>query len=289
MGSSWYSPWRAMRINKLLRSDSSVTPDDMRKFQTDPGSARADAFVPLFLWAASHSDSTGNGSNRLKTAAKLLSEWDRRYVRDNRRAVLFEAAMRELDRRTWDELIDPKEKDDKAKRPVFPESQMILDLANSPSNVWWDDRRTPDRETRDAIFAQSLVAAYDSVTSTKGDPASDGWLWSNNRKANIRHLLQLPALGALGISVQGGPGTLNPSSGNGTQGASWRMVVELGPEVRAWAIYPGGQSGAPESRRYTDRLSRWALGELEPVLFPRKPEDIDRKRIISTLTLKASR
>ena len=67
------------------------------------------------------------------------------------------------------------------------------------------------------------------------------------------------------------------------------MVVELGPEVRAWAVYPGGQSGAPASRRYTDRLSRWALGELEPVLFPRKAEDIDRKRIISTLTLKASR
>ena len=289
MGSSWYSPWRAMRINKLLRSDSSVTPDDMRQFQTDPGSARADAFVPLFLWAASHSDTTSKGSDRLKAAAKLLSEWDRRYVRESRRAVLFEAAMRELERRTWDELVDPKEKDEKTKRPVFPETQMILDLANSPSNVWWDDRRTPEHETRDAIFAQSLVAAYDSVTLSKGDPASDGWLWSNNRKANIKHLLQLPALGALNIPVQGGPGTLNPSSGNGTQGASWRMVVELGPEVRAWAVYPGGQSGAPASRRYTDRLSRWALGELEPVLFPRKPQDIDRKRIISTLTLKASR
>jgi penicillin G amidase len=289
MGSSWYSPWRAMRINKLLRADSTVTPDDMRSFQTDPGSARADAFVPLFLSAAARVDSSGKADDNLRTAARLLGEWDRRYTRDNRRAVLFEAAMRELERRTWDELIDPKEKDLQTSRPVFPESQMILDLASSPSSIWWDDRRTPQREDRDAVFAKSLSAAYDTLISDKGQPTSDQWLWSNNRKANIQHLLQLPALGALGISVQGGPGTLNPSSGNGRQGASWRMVVELGPEVRAWAVYPGGQSGAPSSARYTDRLSRWALGQLDPVLFPRKAEDIPRNRIISTLTLKAKR
>jgi penicillin amidase len=64
------------------------------------------------------------------------------------------------------------------------------------------------------------------------------------------------------------------------------MVVELGPEIRAWAVYPGGQSGSPASRRYTDRLSLWANGQLDAVLFPRRPEDLDRKRVISTLVLK---
>ena len=63
------------------------------------------------------------------------------------------------------------------------------------------------------------------------------------------------------------------------------MVVELGPQMRAWAVYPGGQSGSPASGRYLDRLSRWANGQLDEVLFPKTPSDIDRKRIISTLTL----
>ena len=85
--------------------------------------------------------------------------------------------------------------------------------------------------------------------------------------------------------MQGGPSTLNPSGGSGRQGASWRMVVELGAEVRAWAVYPGGQSGAPASRRYRDRLSRWAMGQLDPVLYPRTPEELDPRRIISILTL----
>ena len=39
-------------VNALLRADSQVTVDEMRRFQTDPGSARADHFVPFFLHAA---------------------------------------------------------------------------------------------------------------------------------------------------------------------------------------------------------------------------------------------
>jgi penicillin amidase len=286
MGSSWYSPWRAMQINSLLRSDSSVTPDDMRRFQTDPGSARADAFVPLFLAAAARQDSLGKADVKLRDAAKLLGEWNRRYETNNRRAVIFEAAMRDLAARTWDELTDSAGATVTDAVGRIPETQILLELARYPSNVWWDNRRTPDREDRDAILSASLVAGYDTVVARNGKPDSSAWLWSARRKAYVRHLLRIPALAAPRVSLQGGPGTLNPSSGEGTQGASWRMVVELGPETRAWAVYPGGQSGAPASKRYMDRLSRWATGQLEPVLFPRRPEDLDRKRIISTLVLR---
>jgi penicillin amidase len=285
MGSGWYSPWRAMQINSLLRADSAVTPDKMRLYQTDPGSARADLFVPLLLDAAARVDSAGHGSPKLREARKLLGEWDRKYRKDNRRAILFEAAMRDLARRTWDELTDSA--DVRAGIPLVPEAQILLELARSPTSAWWDDRRTPAVEDRDVILATSLVAGYDTVTMRNGAPTSDKWLWSNRRKANIRHLLRIPALGALGISLQGGNGTLNPSSGEGFQGASWRMVVELGHDIRAWSIYPGGQSGNPASTRYTDRLSRWALGELDPVLFPKTPGDLDRKRIISTLVVRS--
>jgi penicillin G amidase len=98
-------------------------------------------------------------------------------------------------------------------------------------------------------------------------------------------LLRIPAFSALDLSVQSGPSTLAPSSGAGTQGPSWRMVVEMGPEVRAWATYPGGQSGAPASPRYKDRIAKWTSGVLDEVLFPKTPADLDRKRIISTLDL----
>jgi penicillin amidase len=192
--------------------------------------------------------------------------------------------MGELGRRTWDELAANADTSSTA-RLSFPEAQILLELSRDSGSVWWDDRSTAGRESRDDILNASLAAAYDSVSRKKGSPDSSAWLWSNNRHANIKHLLRLSAFSSLDIPVQGGPSTLAPSGGDGAHGPSWRMVVELGPEIRAWGIYPGGQSGAPESRRYTDRLSRWALGQLDPILFPRKPSDIDRKRVISTLTL----
>jgi penicillin amidase len=286
MGSDWYSPWRAMRINSLLRADSMVTPDDMRNFQSDPGSARADMFVPYFLAAAARADSAGHADAQLKTAASLLGKWDRRYVRENRGAVLFEAAMTELATRTWDELRDPRKKTAAADRLNYPEAQILVELMQTPKSEWWDDRSTPQHEDMDDILTSSLRAGYSGLITTKGNPDSDGWLWSKTRRANIYHLLRIPAFSALDIPVQGGPSTLSPSSGMGTQGPSWRMVVELGADVRAWATYPGGQSGAPSSKRYKDRIPSWTNGKLDQVLFPRTPADLDRKRIVSTLTLK---
>jgi penicillin G amidase len=286
MGSDWYSPWRAIRINDLLRADSAVTPDAMRKFQTDPGSARAEAFVPLFLAAAAREDSAGRSDATLREAARLLAQWDRRYTKTNRRAVLFEMTTREVARRTWDELTPASSKRASVVAPDYPESQVLLELMQTPTSPWWDDRHTTDViEDRDAIVAASLRAALVSARKLYGDPDGDGWLWSHVQRANIYHLAKIPAFSALGIPVQGGPSTLSPSDTAGKQGPSWRMVVELGPEVKAWATYPGGQSGNPASPRYADRLKLWENGLLAPVLFPRTPADLDRKRVISTLTL----
>jgi penicillin amidase len=286
MGSDWYSPWRAMRINQLLAVDSAVSPDEMREFQTDPGSARADAFVPQFLAAAMREQNAGRSDPTLREATTLLAQWDRRYTRDNRRAVLFEAAMDELTKRTWDELESPTGDRDAAEPPRLPESQILLELMQTPNSPWWDDHRTRGVvETRDEILTTSLRAALVAVRKAHGDPGGDGWLWSNVRHANIYHLARIPAFSELELPVQGGPSTLSPSGGNGTQGPSWRMVVELGPEVRAWATYPGGQSGNPVSPRYKDRLPLWLSGRLARVLFPRTPQDLDHRRVISTLLL----
>jgi penicillin amidase len=286
MGSDWFSPWRAIRINDLLRADSAVTPDAMRKFQTDPGSARADVFVPLFLAGAAHEDSAGRADATLREAATLLAQWDRRYAKTNRRALLFERAMTEVAKRTWDELMPAAGKGPPTVAPDYPESQVLFELMQTPESPWWDDRRTPGvTEDRDAILSASLRGALVSAKKRYGDPDGDGWLWSNVQRANIYHLAKIPAFSVLGIPVQGGPSTLSPSDTAGRQGPSWRMVVELGPQVKAWATYPGGQSGNPASPRYADRIKLWENGQLSPVLFPRTPADLEPKRVISTLTL----
>jgi len=289
MGSNWYSPWRAMRINALLAADSAVTPESMRRFQTDPGNARADLFVPYFVEAVERAAAAGSLDERAEEAAALLAGWDRLYTKENERAVLFESAMSNLTERTWDELLEASEEN--PNRRVFtPAASVLASLLQQPENPWWDDRRTPDvAEDRDAVLVASLAEALDEVVEEHGPPSEGGWRWDGIRHANIYHLLGLGALSALELPLQGGGGNLNPSSGRGTFGASWRMVVRLGPEVEAWSVYPGGQSGNPVSSRYRDRIEKWVNGELDPVLLPRAPEDLDSARVASVLALSPER
>ena len=283
-----YDPWRALHINALLRADSQMTADKMRRFQTDPGSARADYFVPYFLRAAqtlaSRRDSTVDAS-KLRESSRLLGEWDRRYTKDSRRAILFELAMRELTDRTWDELQAGPTADRPMRRVMTPASAVLATLLADSASLWWDSWRTPNHvETRDEILAASLVAAMDTARARYGNPSDDRWLWSRTRTANVWHLLRLRALSSLDMPVQGGPATLNPSAGTGGFGSSWRMVVELGPELQAWATYPGGQSGNPASARYRDHMPFWLDGQLERLTVPRTASQLDGANI-ATLTL----
>jgi penicillin amidase len=282
LGWDWPTPWRAMRINALLRADSAVTPDAMRRYQTDSRSAQTDAFVNAFL--ASAVGSPANPS--FEQGIRELKNWDRTFTKENEHAVLFEAALDELSRRTWDELAIPgAPTEDRPRRTATPNSMILLELMQDPKSPWWDDRSTPAVvEDRDAILRASLAAAYDRVVKRLGKPGP-AWRWDRNRFANVYHLLRLPALSRLRIPVQAGPGTLSPSAGDGTHGASWRMVVELGPDVRAWGTYPGGQSGNPVSARYADRLPKWANGTLDTLRFPRKPQELSGRTLTSVLTL----
>jgi len=226
-------------INALLRADSAVTPDAMRRFQTDPGSPRADMFVPLILESVA-----GSADDTVRRAATLLGEWSRTYTTGDQRAILFEYIMDEMSRLAWDELAG--EAGD-WRRALVPNDMALLAILRDSASAWWDQRETPAVERRAAIVAASLTSALTRTLDEHGDPDAGGWTWSRVRGANIRHPLGIRAWSALAVPVQGGTSTLSPLSGSGAFGPSWRMVVELGPEVRAWGTYPGGQSGHPAS------------------------------------------
>jgi penicillin amidase len=130
-------------------------------------------------------------------------------------------------------------------------------------------------EQRDDVLSAALAEGYVWTVRTYGPAESGGWQWSQVHRIDIWHLLHLPAVSRHGVAVPGGPSTLSPTSiTGGSEGASWRMVVELGPEVRAWGTYPGGQSGNPASSRYDDRLTEWTQGKLAPLRFPRSAADL---------------
>lgn len=281
-----YEIWRALQINRLLRADSAVTPNAMRRYQTDPGSVRADRLVPAFVKAARTRLTAGDTSSTLKAAEALLGAWDRRYTRDNTAARLFETAVVRAMTLIWDEFIP-----NGSQAPVVrPSESRLLQLVADSASLWWDDRRTADvREDRDRVLVTALVQAYDTLVTEYGDPAASPWTWGRVAAAKPRHLLRLDGFAAPDTPIDGGRGTLNPSTGSrrANFGASWRMVVELDTTPRIMAIYPGGQSGNPASPRYLDRLAAWGRGALDTLLVPRTVADLSPADVRASLTLRA--
>jgi penicillin amidase len=284
LGANWPSPWRAMRINAVLRADSQVTVDAMRRYQTDPLSARAVAFVPLLLGAGGDSARLAAAAENVRLARARLAGWDRRYTLTTTEAVLFDAVMAELARRTWDELA-PTEPAANAGRtpPPRPSEMVLLALLQDPVNPWWDDRRSSGTiEGRDDIVEAALAAGFDSTVARHGAPGPS-WEWGRVHRANIHHLLGIEAFSALGLPVSSGPSTVSPSSGSGTHGASWRMVVDLGQPVVGYGTYPGGQSGNPMSPHYRDFLDTWLGGRLDSLIVPASPAGFDSTQVESRL------
>lgn len=284
LGWDWPSPWRAMRLNELLREDSAVTPDKMRRMQTDPVSSETRYFLPALLAAA---EAGGSRDSALARAAAHLREWDGRFTAENTQAIVFETALSELTARTWDELSAGRGSD-RGRLVETPQAVIIAQLMSDPDSPWWDDRSTPTtRERRDDILRASLAAAWTRTVSRLGQPGAS-WQWGALRRASVRHLTGIPALSRPSVPLQAGPGSVSPSSGSGNHGASWRMVVELGPEVRAWGTYPGGQSGNPISPAYTAFLGKWSAGNLDSLRFPRRADELAAPQTSSRLTLRST-
>ncbi|MBI3790395.1 MAG: penicillin acylase family protein [Gemmatimonadetes bacterium] len=282
LGADWPPPWRAIRINQRLRADSAWTPAAVARMQVDSASARADFLVPYFLDAAARLRAAGRETPQIARAAKLLAEWRRAYVPSDKRAILFEFSMERLNQLLWDELERPDSQ--AALRPRRPTGLALARLLQQPNSKWWDDRHTPALETRDDILARALALGLEDVQKAFGkDSSSDDWRWGHASPIRLNHLLAIPAFSVDSVQARSGPETIAPRSAGGTHSASERLIVELGPTVRAWTTYPGGQSGNPFSVLYRDRIWKWANGAVDSVIFG----DVPAARVRSTLTLTA--
>ena len=143
-------------------------------------------------------------------------------------------------------------------------------LLYESASPWVDDRRTPARKTLPQLVLQSLRFATDSLTR-KFSPFSPQWRWATQKSTDALHLLQLPGFGQLGVDCGGGAGIVNATSER--NGPSWRMVVALGPRVRAYGVYPGDQSGNPGSPYYNNLLEIWRVAQLDELVFLRSANE----------------
>lgn len=275
-GWNWPTGYRARRINALLKKHDRLDPKDMMKYQTDAYAIRAEVFVPFILQAGGQqADSLKNGV--IDSMLYYLENWDYEHRKDEVGATIFDLFMVNFEKRSWLDHFSEG-------RFFLPRESYLQHLtANAPLSRWFDDIKTPAQENRDDIIRSSLLETKDQLIKEFGAVVSN-WKWERYHQTRIPHLSRLKPLGVDPFPNNGGFGTLNVGYGRiNSFGPSWRMIVSLEQPIRAWGVYPGGQSGNPASKHYIDFLETWKNEQYFELLLPEKASDLSTDVIESRI------
>lgn len=271
-----FEDWRGRYIHEQLRKLDNATIEDMMALQNDNFSLKAREFLPVLLNLL---ETEGLDERGLK-ATESLRRWDHRFDPFLETPVLFELWIKQVDSLAWDEmyaLLDSI--------PVeIPEPWRLLDLLErEPTLSWWDIQDTPETETA----ADVVTRAFEYALKRYHELMEEGKDWTRFLNLVVRHIARIDAFSATDLGVGGHHSALNAMTA--TNGPSWRMIVELGPEIRAFGIYPGGQSGNPGSPHYRNFLPVWQKGQYRTLTpWPDKKQAANNTLITYTLRKKPS-
>jgi penicillin amidase len=250
-----------------------ATVDSMRIMQMDDYSILAQDVLPTMLKLL-------DPSKIDKTQAKayeIIKNWDKRYAANSMGASIFDDWWYNFYNMVWQDKFEKKGL--YLKYPSYDETEKLL--LTEPHSKWFDNTKTIAKETCADIIQQSFFKSINELTRNNG-PTGNKWQWGLIKQTFINHLANLSGFGTGEFSAGGRGGVINALRWN--NGPSWRMVVQMGPQVKGYGVFPGGESGNPGSFYYEDMFATWRDGKLNELLFLQSADE-KSDRIKSTLTL----
>lgn len=305
ISTDWDPGDRATRILQRLEeaaADGGVSADELSSIQMDNLLLRADRSIRLFANAGPATDDGRRVLDRIRS-------WDHRCDQGSLGCAAYLAFEYRVLRAIFDDDLG-----DLAREYVGqPTSWELLQrLLADERNAWWDDVRTPERETAATIIASALDEAGAELRDSLGG-ADSRWTWGRLHHATFRE----PTLGSSGIGplswylndgphqVAGAAGAVNntyyrmsagypdtddPGAGGGdladvfevTNLPSYRLTIDMGLLDRARIVITTGNGGNPGDRHYADMVGSWIDGDTYPLWWT--PESIESAEA-SRLTL----
>ena len=266
-----YEAYRNRRINDVLSRSSNITYRDMMRLQNDNFNLKAAESLPLFL---SYLDTTELDLLQ-KQAYRILRSWDHTNSANSAGATYYEAWWDNLMPLLWDEMENEQHA---LTRPTT--FNTIKLLKERPELSFFDIHQTDEKETAGDVIRKAFILGVEDIEEWKTRHTTLP-VWAEYKDSYIGHLL--PPLTALSIPVKTGGNHDIVNAHSRTHGPSWRMVASLEPSgIKAWATYPGGQSGNPGSAHYKDLLTIWTAGAYSPLSFLRAPDDNIQKVFYTT-------
>ncbi|WP_085612021.1 MULTISPECIES: penicillin acylase family protein [unclassified Pseudomonas] len=144
-------------------------------------------------------------------------------------------------------------------------------LAANADSPWWDNRGTPNKETRVDTVRSAWQASMTHLKSTLGDDAS-GWQWGKAHTLTHGHPLgqQKPLDRIFNVGPFAAPGShevpnnlsakIGPAPWPVTYGPSTRRLVDFADPAHSLTINPVGQSGVPFDSHYDDQAEAYVDG-----------------------------
>lgn len=247
-----FEHYRNRRINQRLAALSRISIDDMKELQFDNYHLHAEEALPIMLEFVNE-DSLAVRNPESKDILRLLQSWDYYTHPDQKAPPLFEMWWKHFETMAWGKWKI------KNQPTVLPNKYQTTKLMQeNPDHEAFNDPSTERIESARLLVSESfdkMVEEYIAWTEEE-----EGDTWAAYKKTSIQHLVpNFRSFSYERIEIGGGRGIINATSER--HGASWRMVVELGDQITAFGIYPGGQSGNPGSKFYSNFIDRWARGE----------------------------
>lgn len=270
--------YRNVRINTRLAKMKKATVDDFNDLLNDNLNVHASTILPTLLKMLDKSKL----SESQKQEVELIEKWN--YFNDAEKIEpsIFEEWWKHLFSAIWDEFSDRK----KYKRPSWHRTVDLI--VNEPNSKWVDNVETKKVETIQELVNISFIAASDKLTKKynslflEKNKENSKWQWGAHKHSYIKHSLS-SSFSKHNLFIGGGRHIVNANSRGA--GPSWRMVIEMTTPIKAWGVYPGGQSGNPGSKHYDDFVPHWSKGKLYKLHYLLNMQD--QENIVRTSIMEA--
>lgn len=274
----WDHGYRARRIVDMI--ENSPGPIDVayvQRMHGDNKNLNAENLVPLLMQVPLQDP-------HAQDVRQLLVGWDYQQPMDSPQAALFETF--------WASLLKEAFQDE-LPEDMWPEGssrwyQVVENLVEEPDNYWWDNKTTPEIETRDDIFRSAFIIAVDWLEQLQGEDPQK-WNWGDLHTITFHN----QSLGKSGVSIiesvfnrgeyrtAGGAGIVNATGWDADESyqvdhvPSQRMIVDLNNLANSFMIHTTGQSGHAYHPHYADMVDYWRNIEYYPMFWDREAIEAD--------------
>lgn len=275
-----YENYRNRVINETLTNATNYTWKDMAKLHSNNLSLLAKETLPTILADLTNVPNDAMSNKIIAT----LKTWNYYADANSEAPTFFYKLSEEIEKITYDEMTTDKT----SYRLPEPYNTANL-LVNDPTFIIFDIQNTAPVETaKDVvnIAFKNTVAFFTELTksttnsSNKKDTKEttskvNPLLWQHYKNTSVTHLARIKAFSITDVNIGGYHNIVNAASD--LWGPSWRMIVDFaGGKPQCYGVYPGGQSGNPASKGFTEFIDKWAKGEYFKLHFYANKEEAEK-------------